>query len=51
LYLAVRTTLEPASVTSAIRQQVLAIDKDMPIYEVSTMDSFCRNPSFSLVSI
>ena len=38
MYLAVRTTLEPASVTSAIRHQVLAIDKDMPIYEVSTMD-------------
>jgi putative ABC transport system permease protein len=38
MYLAVRTNLEPASVTSAIRQQVLAVDKNMPIYEVSTMD-------------
>jgi putative ABC transport system permease protein len=43
MYLAVRTTLDPASVTSAIRQQVLAIDKDMPIYEVSTMDQLLSN--------
>jgi putative ABC transport system permease protein len=43
MYLAVRTTLEPASVTSAIRQQVLAIDKDMPVYEVSTMDQLLSN--------
>jgi putative ABC transport system permease protein len=38
MYLAVRTTREPASVAGAIRQLVLAIDKDMPVYEVSTMD-------------
>jgi putative ABC transport system permease protein len=43
MYLAVRTNLEPASVTSAIRQQVLAVDKNMPIYEVSTMDQLLAN--------
>jgi putative ABC transport system permease protein len=43
MYLAVRTTLEPTSVTSAIRQQVFAIDKSMPIYEVSTMDQLLSN--------
>ena len=43
MYLAVRTSLEPASVTSAIRQQVFAVDKNMPIYEVSTMDQLLSN--------
>jgi putative ABC transport system permease protein len=43
MYLAVRTTLEPGSVISAIRQQVLAIDKNMPIYEVSTMEQLLSN--------
>jgi putative ABC transport system permease protein len=43
MYLAVRTNLEPASVTSAIRQQVLDVDKNMPIYEVSTMDQLLAN--------
>ncbi len=43
MYLAVRTKLEPAGVTNAIRQQVSAVDKDMPIYEVSTMDQLLSN--------
>jgi len=43
MYLAVRTTLEPTSVTNAIRQQVFAVDKNMPIYEVSTMDQLLSN--------
>jgi predicted permease len=38
LYLAVRTTVDPSSVTNSIRQQVTAIDKDMPIYNIATMD-------------
>ncbi|MGH9747501.1 MAG: ABC transporter permease [Candidatus Acidiferrales bacterium] len=38
LYLTVRTTVEPASVTNAIRQQVAAIDPEMPIYNIATMD-------------
>jgi putative ABC transport system permease protein len=43
MYLAVRTGIEPASVTNAIRQQVLDVDKNMPIYEVSTMDQLLSN--------
>lgn len=38
LYLAVRTSVDPTSVTNAIRQQVAAIDRDMPIYNIATMD-------------
>jgi predicted permease len=36
--LAVRTTLGPASVTSAIREQVSALDKDLALYNIATMD-------------
>lgn len=36
--LAVRTSLDPASVTSAIREQLFAIDKDLPLYNIATMD-------------
>jgi putative ABC transport system permease protein len=43
MYLAVRTSLEPASVTGAIRQQVFAVDRNMPVYEVSTMDQLLSN--------
>ncbi|HEY6389211.1 MAG TPA: ABC transporter permease, partial [Candidatus Acidoferrum sp.] len=43
MYLAVRTKLEPAAVTSAIRQQVSAVDKNMPVYEVSTMEQLLSN--------
>jgi putative ABC transport system permease protein len=43
MYLAVRTSLDPVSITNAIRQQVLAIDKNMPVYEASTMDQLFSN--------
>ena len=36
--LAVRTSLEPTSMTSAIREQVSALDKDLPLYNIATMD-------------
>ncbi|MDQ3686028.1 MAG: ABC transporter permease, partial [Acidobacteriota bacterium] len=36
--IAVRTTSEPASLTAAVRQAVLEIDKDQPIYSVRTME-------------
>ncbi len=39
MYLAVRTPLDPASVTNSIREQVSAMDKDMPIFNISTMDA------------
>ena len=41
--LAVRTSLDPASVTSAIREQVFSIDKDLPLYNVATMDQLVSN--------
>jgi predicted permease len=36
--LTVRTLLDPASMTSAIREQVSVIDRDLPIYNIATMD-------------
>jgi predicted permease len=41
--LAVRTSLDPASVTSAIRGQVFAIDKGLPLYNIATMDQLVAN--------
>ncbi len=37
LTLAVRTAADPASLTSAIKQQVWPLDKDLPAYDVETM--------------
>ena len=36
--LVLRTSLDPASLVSAVRQQVSALDKDIPVYAVQTMD-------------
>jgi len=36
--LAVRTSVDPTSVTSAVRYQVFAMDKDLPLYNIATMD-------------
>jgi predicted permease len=36
--LAVRTSQDPSSMTSAIREQVFAIDKNIALYHVATMD-------------
>lgn len=36
--IALRTQLDPASVTSAVREQIAAIDKDLALYNVATMD-------------
>ena len=41
--LAVRTSMDPASITSAIREQVLAIDKGLPLYNIATMDRLVSN--------
>src|SRR4051812_35231444 len=38
LDLLVRTTVEPGSVTAAIRQATASLDKDQPVYNVATMD-------------
>src|SRR5260370_1587205 len=36
--LVVRTSGDPRSLTRAIREQVLAVDKNQPIYDIKTMD-------------
>jgi predicted permease len=41
--LAVRTSLDPASVTGAIREEVFAIDKSLPLYNIATMDQLVSN--------
>lgn len=42
-YLIVRTSVEPASVVSAIRAQLNSIDRDMPISQVRTVDEIISN--------
>jgi putative ABC transport system permease protein len=37
MVLVARTTVDPASTAAALRQQVWAIDKDQPVYDVKTM--------------
>jgi putative ABC transport system permease protein len=39
----VRTDLPPASLVSAIREQVKALDEDVPLYDVETMDHYVAN--------
>jgi putative ABC transport system permease protein len=41
--LALRTSLNPASITNAIREQIFAIDKDLPLYKIATMDQLVSN--------
>lgn len=41
--LALRTSLDPASVTSSVREQVAAIDKDLALYNIATMDELVSN--------
>jgi predicted permease len=36
--LAVRTSLDPASATSVVREQVAGLDKELALYDVATMD-------------
>jgi putative ABC transport system permease protein len=41
--LVVRARTEPASLTSAVRGEVLALDPDLPVYNVATMDDLLSN--------
>jgi len=41
--LAVRTALDPPAVSSAIREQVSALDNDLPVYHIATMDQLISN--------
>jgi putative ABC transport system permease protein len=38
--LVVRTATDPFSITGAVRNQVWAVDKDQPVYNVKTMDQY-----------
>ncbi|HEV8138002.1 MAG TPA: ABC transporter permease [Pyrinomonadaceae bacterium] len=49
MVLVARTNVEPASTASALRQQVWAIDKDQPVFDVKTMTEV-RSNSVALYS-
>ena len=38
MYLAIKTGVDPLSLTSAVRDAVLSLDRDVPVYEVKTLD-------------
>src|SRR6185436_11675306 len=38
MYLAIKTPMDPLSLTNAVREQVLALDKDLPVYEIKSME-------------
>ncbi len=42
MYLVLRTTSDPLAVAAAVRRQVLAVDKDQPVFEVRTMTELLR---------
>jgi putative ABC transport system permease protein len=41
--LAVRTALDPSSVTSAVRERMASIDRDVALYKVATMEELVSN--------
>jgi putative ABC transport system permease protein len=49
MVLVARTTVEPGSLAGALRQQVWAIDKDQPVFDVKTMQEV-RSASVALYS-
>lgn len=49
MVLVARTTVDPASLAGALRQQVWAIDKDQPVFDVKTMQEV-RSGSVALYS-
>ena len=46
--LLVRTETEPKSLVEAIRREVLAVDKDIPIYGITTMDQIASDSTVTL---
>jgi putative ABC transport system permease protein len=50
MVLVARTTVDPGSMAAPIRQQVLAIDKDQPVFDVKTMQEV-RSLSIGVYSI
>src|SRR6185503_3644469 len=49
MVLVARTSVEPSSLAAALRQQVWAIDKDQPVFDVKTMQEV-RSSSVALYS-
>ncbi|HKG60298.1 MAG TPA: ABC transporter permease [Pyrinomonadaceae bacterium] len=49
MVLVARTTVDPASLAAALRQQVWAIDKDQPVFDVKTMQEV-RSTSVAIYS-
>ena len=53
MYLAIRTTTEPSNLTNAVRGVVQSLDRNLPLYEVKTMDQLVSvavaNPRLNLV--
>jgi putative ABC transport system permease protein len=43
IYLVLRTSEDPASVIPAVRAEVAALDKGVPVYQVATMDQLLNN--------
>ena len=41
--LVIHTTVEPTTIAPAVRSQILAIDKQVPVYEIQTMESRLSN--------
>ena len=43
MFLVIRTTRDPAGMTSAITKEIQALDPEMPVFDVSTMDQRLHN--------
>jgi len=43
MYVEMRTAVDPAAFAAVVREQVRALDPDMPIFRISTMATFFRD--------
>jgi predicted permease len=51
LTLAVRTVREPAALTNRVRGELLALDPQLPVYEVRTMEALMSSSVFALMPL
>jgi putative ABC transport system permease protein len=47
VYLAIRSTSDPLSIVGTVRNQVLALDKDVPVTEIRSMEQILENSNIS----
>lgn len=47
VYLAIRSTGDPLSIVGTVRNQVLAMDKDLPVTEIRSMEQILENSNVS----